>query len=360
MNKITTTLSFLLFAFFTCLFPRCKSKPSGSGVSFSTSAEDRERISQLGLDKRSEDASYILDSSRLSIPRTETVTEDTNYRADPAREWIINLEPSGGGHFKKEDLLNTFDAEFRGDFPLEFYGRLAGTGRWTFAFAGDVSGDFDQIQVGVDLTEVYKDQHPAYDPAKLERYLDGLKKQLASYPAPVKMAAAEPIAAAIAKAKKLVQLYLEFGKDAIIVLQGSHPFKGETVWDVLQSAGLSWGDGDLFHWPNEHDYGHAQHFSVWTSTRPGYFLPEDIRDGSMNPGDLVFGFSIPRSADPGNIFDIMLNTVKYCQKRLGGRIVDQNGNPFNEVAEKAALLQLVANMKAKGIVPGSDQALTAY
>lgn len=153
----------------------------------------------------------------------------------------------------------------------------------------------------------------------------------------------------------------EFDKDAIIVLKSDTAWNGLLVWDVLQSVGLRWGDGDLFHWENvNRNYGDDQLFSVWTMTDPGYFLPEEIKKGTMNPDNLVFGFSIPRSIDPEHISPIMLNVVKYCKKRLGGKILDENGGQFNEEQYKHNLQKLVQKMKEMGNIPGSQPMLMAY
>ncbi len=63
-------------------------------------------------------------------------------------------------------------------------------------------------------------------------------------------------AACHSKGKELVNLYQEFNTDAIIVLQSDKQFDGTKMWDALQSVELNWGDGDLFHWNNNKDYGH--------------------------------------------------------------------------------------------------------
>lgn len=153
----------------------------------------------------------------------------------------------------------------------------------------------------------------------------------------------------------------KFNVGILIVLKSETPLDGMLVWDVLQSVGLKWGDGDLFHWENvNRNYGGDQFFSVWTSTDPGYFLPETIKDGTMNPADLVFGFSLARNADPERVFEIMFKVVKYCQKRLGGEILDANLKPFNEVDRKKNLRLLVGEMKSMGVIPGSGKALRTY
>lgn len=80
----------------------------------------------------------------------------------------------------------------------------------------------------------------------------------------------------------------------------------------------------------------------------------------MNPSNLVFGFSIPRSADPINVYRVLVNSVKYSQKRLGGEIVNRNGEPFNEKLELIQLAELIKQMDDNGIIPGSSNSLRLY
>jgi FtsZ-interacting cell division protein ZipA len=163
-----------------------------------------------------------------------------------------------------------------------------------------------------------------------------------------------------ASAKDLV-LDKAFEHEAIIVLKSEHLFNSAVAWDAMQSVGLVWGDGDLFHWKNDStSIGGDTHFSVWTSTKPGYFLPEGIRDGNFRPDDLVFGFSIPRSVDPERVQEAMLIAAKYCQKRLGGTLQNKYREPFNETMERKELSGLTKKMNDSGLIPGSTFALENY
>lgn len=326
----------------------------------STQSQSNERIKNLNLDKPSENASYILDTNQLSFPDIERETESAEYKADPDREWVIDIIQINGGNFKKEDFSKMFDYDWRREFQSTIYGFSPEENRWTYADAGDSPEIYSRLQVAIDVQSVYDDENFNYDPKKLERYLIELEKRIKKYPTKLKIEHKESVESAIQKAKELVALYHEMNNDAIIVLQSNIQFNGREVWDALQSVGLEWGDGDLFHWNNNKDYGHDRHFSVWTVTEPGYFLPEEIVNGNMNPQNLVFGFSVPRSADPENIFDAMLNAVKYCQKRLGGEILDKNLNPFNENRERNDLLEHLKRMESKGLKAGSDKALMMF
>ncbi len=209
------------------------------------------------------------------------------------------------------------------------------------------------------LLQAFDEEKPTFDPAKLKRYLLELEKRKANYPK-LKISVTEKVDEAIARAKQLVSIHREFERDIVIVLQSKNQYEGLKVWDALQSAGLKWGDGDLFHWNNNFEYGSDMHFSVWTSTSPGYFLPEEIKKGNMNPADLVFGFSIPRSADPVNIYNAMLDVANYCRQRIGGTLLNEDGKPLNELNEKLNLKSFVSKIKAAGIEPGSDNALMMF
>jgi cell division protein ZipA len=353
-------LGLLALAVFAYFFFRQKPKSELDNYFISTQSQSNDRVKNLDLDKPSEDASYILDTNKLSIPNIIREMEKAEYKADPEREWIINLVSADDASFKKEDFNKMFDYDWRSKYSSTIYGFSNEENRWTYANVGGTPDIYSKLQVAVDVQEVFNEENPTYEPQKLKRYIDELEKRIKKYPTKLRIEQPETIELAIVKAKKFVQLNQEFNLEAVIVLQADKQFNGLEMWDALQSVGLKWGDGDLFHWSNDKDYGHDQHFSVWTTTEPGYFFPKEVKEGNMNPQDLVFGFSIPRSADPKNIFEIMLNSVKYCQKRLGGQILDRNMKPFNEEKEKQELSEFLKRMEQKGLKAGSDKALRMF
>jgi hypothetical protein len=367
MNKLLALIGVVLI---TVILISCSSGSennknifSNDSIFISSQSQTNERVQLLNLDEASEDVSYILDTNKLVFPKIKKeIQENVDYKSDPKIEWIINLKLVNGGKFTQEDLLKLFDLTWRENYNSTIYGHLISQKRWTYALGTDKSEFFDNIQIGVNILEVFNEENPNYDSKKLERYIIELEKRIQKYPLKLSVEPTEQIVKAIEKGRKLVQLNHEFNEDAIIVLKSEKVFKGTLAWDALQCVGLKWGDGDLFHWNNNQEmgYGNQTFFSVWTTTEPSYFLPENIKDGQMNPQDLVFGFQIPRSADPKNIFDVMINSVKYCQKRLGGTILDKNGEPFNEVEAKKHLSEIVERMKAKGLTPGSENVLVLF
>lgn len=336
-----------------------KSKPVTQDYFISTQGQSEERVKKLDLDTASENASYILDTKRLSFPKASKETENVEYKPDTEKDWIINIKTLKPTSFTTEQLFKIFDKDWRVNYSAaDIYGYSNKRKKWTYAIVGGEPDVYSKIQVAIDLVEVYAEESSSYDTKILEKYIAELKKKFSSIPTNL-----EPdctIEQATLRGKQLAELKNEFDIEAAILLKSDKAYNGKLVWDVLQSVGLVWGDGDLFHWNNEENYGHDQHFSVWTTTEPGYFMPEDIKNGSMNPTDLGFSFSVPRSADPKNVFAVMFDAVKYCQKRLGGTILDKDGNPFNEATEKRYLDDLIEKMKQKGLTAGSDKALRMF
>jgi cell division protein ZipA len=351
---------FLLLIIIGYFFLKSNSNSEQNKYLMSTQSESRERLKDLNLDKASEDASYILDTTRLSFQSMSTEDENIEYKADSDLDWIINLVSISGENFKKEDLSKMFDADWRNNFPSLIYGFSPETNKWTFVSAGGAPEIYSKLEIAIDLKEIFNEEKPSYNSRKLERYVTELEKRIKKYPVKINLEKKESIESAIQKAKILVSTYNEFNLDEIIVLQSDKQFDGLETWDVLQSVGLQWGDGDLFHWNNNRNYGHDQYFSVWTTTEPGYFLPEEIKDRNMNPQNLVFGYSVPRSADPKNVFEVMLNAVKYCQKRLGGNILNKDMKPIDVAQERNKINELIKNMDNKKIKTGSDKALKMF
>lgn len=362
MNRMTIYIvaGLLMVGLVAYLLFRLKQPSSTAKYFISTQSESNERIQNLGLDKISEDASHILDTTKLSFPDIKKDTADALYEADPEKDWVIDLISVNGESFNKDDISKMFDYDWRSNFESTIYGFSPEENGWTFADAGDAPARYSKLQVAIDVQDVFNDENPNYDPKKLERYIIELEKRIKKYPTKIRLAHKEPIEKAIQKAKILVDLYLQFNVDAIIVLQSDKQFNGIKMWDALQSVGLNWGDGDLFHWDNNKDYGHDQHFSVWTSTEPGYFLPEEVKKGNMNPQDLVFGFSVPRSADPKHVFELMFKAVAYCQQRLDGKILDKNMQPLNLEKERKEIKELIDKMESKGIKAGADKTLRMF
>jgi hypothetical protein len=362
MKKMYLLISIIVVAIGIYFFFN-KEKPSEFDNYFvSPQGKSNDRVKALNLDKPSEDVSYILDTNKLVFDKDiRDESSDREYKADTEREWVLSLNAINGKPFTKVDVDNLFDLEWRQKFTSTIYGLSSEDNKWTYANAGDSPNSFTKLQVAVSILKHFDKNSNSFDRKELERFPIELSKRLKKHGFEIAVEPSESIENVLIKSKKLVDFKIEFDREAIIVLNNDKPFDGKTAWDALICTGLKWGDGDLFHWENYgSNFGHDTHFSVWTTTNPGYFLPEQVVNGQMNPSNLVFGFSIPRCADPENVFIAMINTVKYCQKRLGGIVLDKNGQPFDAEKEQKNLLLFLEKMKINGLVAGSNKALITF
>jgi cell division protein ZipA len=166
---------------------------------------------------------------------------------------------------------------------------------------------------------------------------------------------------AAARSAKLRNFKNEVYTEVIVVLKAESEFNSKDFWNTLVDLGLRWGDGDLFHWENsKNDIGGDFFFSVWTSTDPGYFLPEQIVSGRFKPRDLIFGFSVPRSADPESVFEMMIESVENCREKLGGVILDENGNSFDKKLHQVRIRDSMLRMKEEEFDQGQGLTLRIF
>jgi cell division protein ZipA len=167
---------------------------------------------------------------------------------------------------------------------------------------------------------------------------------------------------AASRARWLQDFKSRFDYSPILVLRATtgKKYEGRDIWDVMLSIGLRWGDMDVFHWQNSSGYGDDEFFSVWTSTSPGYFLPEEVAAGKVRVEDLVFGFSHPRCSQPSQVFESMLRAVQYSQKRLGGTITDESGGAIDAERIRRKIRSIKQEMKSNGFTPGGDSALHLF
>jgi len=307
-----------------------------------TKSMDKEFVNSFDFNRASEDVAYILDDTGLSVPKTPEIDIKHDYKPDFRIDWVITLTKHNSEQFNKSDINTLFDSDWRIDYPSTIYGLSTNNNRWHYANAGDSPSSFTKLQIAVDLLDLYNEEETIFDPSELERYTAELNRKIDLYTTGIRIKTYESTKCAVERAKKLVAYDNEFNQGVTIVLMGDKQFDGKITWDALNCLGLEWGDGDLFQWTNKNmDYGPDQHFIVWTTTEPGYFLPVSIESGEMNPKNLVFGLDILSSIDPLIVFDVMYRSVEYCQKRLGGKILNKDLQPFNKDKERQFIMDLL-------------------
>lgn len=324
------------------------------------SSMSSERVSNLGLINEPQITLGILDKDKLRVPKIfEINIHKSDYRGSPEIEWVIEISPPDNYYFDKEEFLQVFDYDWRSNFSSNFYAHFPDSNEWSFAIYGGSPQVFDSLELAIELTDRYNENDITEE--RLNNYLTELHKRLQKFGVEFIVNPNVSITEAVEKSKTLRAFQRKLYNDVTLVLQSKTKFEPIRMWNTLVNVGLKWGDGDIFHWENYgSESGDEQIFSVWTTTDPGYFFPEEIKNKRMKPKNLVFGFQLPRSVDPERVFEMMFNAVEYCQQELGGQILDENGNPFDKERYEKRIKESLTSIEEKGLRSGEGYLLRIF
>ena len=322
-----------------------------------TASESQARAEAVLPTEGSEDASQVLGKFTKEELSRPPVDENRDYLPNPKVDWVLHVDFPPTLVFKKADIGSIFSKDWMNqhDRPTVF-GFSPDIRRWTFVYAGGVPDNYNRLQIAWKMRPI--DHDGPITQQQFEGYKVAVEKAASKLKASGVRSDLSPSDAANRSAT-LVELAESSNQGIDVVLQApkGRTFDGKAIWDVMLCLGLRWGDMDLFHWDNPGILGDDHLFSVWTSTPPGYFFPERIAAGQVQTADLAFGFSIPRTFKPEEMFDSMMKAVQYAQKRLGGRLVNVDGSPFSEDATRSQIRNLVKTLRCAGFEPGTDDAL---
>lgn len=333
-----------------------KRPPQPEGLYLSTATQSAARASLLPT-VGSEDVSEILGA--ISTPAVDDDASD-DYLPNPAVQWVVKAEVNEP--LAATEVAGRFGRAWRdkhGSFTI--FGRNAVTGHWTYLVSADGPSEVDALQFAWDYYPAWSEDAVVASSSTYEKRLKAIQAELGNL-AECKVVADVTPTEASDRAKTLRTLADRFDRSVSIRLAApaEERFPGRELWDVMLCLGLRWGDMDCFHWNNPSDVGDDFFFSVWTSTVPGYFLPEEVSAGRVNVEDLLFGYSLPRSADPVTVFDKMLSAARYAQKRLGGGLTAADGSPLNVEATRNEIRSIAGELSSLGFPPGSDNALQQF
>lgn len=320
------------------------------------------RVVKTGLpSKGSEDMTHLLrPPSHAMKPRRHG--EERDYRPDDKIDWVVDIAFDGAPVLRRSRILELLDKPWlTQNGQPEIYGWSPEDRHWTFLRAGGVSETYTKLAFAWHLFDPLSKKDFSIKAADLLRYKTSLSERLRQLG---KASCQENRTADDAEriGKDILTLVSRCNREIAVILTAPEgkSYSGQDIWDVMLCLGLQWGDMDLFHWRNESEIGGDVFFSVWTSTPPGYFLPEEIAAGRTRVRDLVFGFSVPRSCDPVAIYSSMMQVVKYSQGRLGGKITDGAGMPLNEKAALEEIRNIIEQMKKTGFAPGEGSTLRVF
>lgn len=323
----------------------------------STSTESAKRASVLPIEG-SEDKTSILGHFNRSPPQESS--DSNEYLPNPVVEWVVSAKIRKPVDAKT--IAKKFGQDWRRKYGgLTIFGRDTATGRWTYLVSADGPNQVDGLQFAWSYYPAWSADAEVVPPEVYQARIKAIEHELSSLTTAVVQAEIEP-GDAHNRSKTLSRIGAELDRSVLVrlVAPRGKKFAGREIWDVMLCLGLRWGDMDCFHWDNSTGIGGDYHFDVWTSTAPGYFLPEQVAADLVNVEDLVFGFSIPRSADPGAVFESMMRAVRYSQERLGGTIQGEDGRPLNEGAVAEEINAIAQQLTQNGFPPGSDSALQQF
>lgn len=287
---------------------------------------------------------------------------ERDYGPDSAVEWVLDLPMPESMTLTTDDLEAAFPKPWRQQIEdVTLYGIPVGGSRWTYVHAGGAPAHWRAISISKELLERPNAAVASAPRERLQLFHDDVVQRARDLRVS-SARAREPVGTAWARAQSFAAVWQEASIGGIVVVRApdGRRFDGRQVWDTLCGIGLEWGDMDLFHWPNPFEAGHDSFFDVWTSTPPGHFLPEEIRDNKVAVEDLVFGFQIARSANPDSVMTEMVKAAKYARAQLGGRLVDERGSEFDEAKAHDHVNYAVGRLKHAGLKPGTGTSLRIF
>lgn len=337
--------------------PELESEPSGlNGLYLSTATQSDARAQQLPADP-SEDVSSLLDD--IDLPSQSRV-DTADYLPSTALEWVVHATFEDS--LDAKEVASRFGKDWRAKYGgLTIYGLDASTGNWTFLISADGPERVSGLQFAWTYYASWPDDEELASPEMYRSRLNAVERGL-SESSPSKVWAEVDPEEAFKKAQYLSTLNERFDRSVALrlVAPPGKRFSGRELWDVMLCLGLRWGDMDCFHWQNPSGYGDDFFFSVWTSTKPGYFLPEEVAAGRLEVDDLIFGYSIPRSGEPVEVFSRMVKAAEYAQKRLGGAITGRDDRPLDSAETLKEIQTITDELTKLGFKPGSDNALRQF
>lgn len=310
--------------------------------------------------KGSEDQSKLL-VTHFNVDEIPEADAKGSYFANTKFNWIITLEANANVLFKKDSVNKYFSGNWKqqAQYPT-LYVLPKNSTSWVLLNSSDYKNtEYQKIALVWKLHDT-KNPEKVYTKEELSK-LDALAKKNMQLLKTNKITYNYPADQAAETSQKLTRLITDNNKWALIILKADNRFDGRDIWDVMMSVGLEWGDKDLFHWNNkDFPFADSKYLSVWTHTDPGYFLPDDIQQGKTYTKDLVFGFSIPRSIAPKDIYEAMYNISLYAQERLGGTLTDAEGNTVNMDKQLKQIDTIVKNLEKEAIHNGTGDALFLF
>jgi cell division protein ZipA len=333
----------------------------GEAFFMSRAGEDQARVRRVLPTEGSEDMSNLLGTLKPRLGQAKG-EEKLDYLPDDATDWTVHVHFDGDPRLDPKQIYSLFDSDWRKRYgELTIFALDPDTGHWTFLVAADGPKVVTRLKLSwafinptdhdpeIPSPQVFSDREVA-----IQKAFRSLGTVL------LKVSHAPEEAARRARWLGDFKTRLDYSPTLVLHASKGKNFEGRDIWDVMLCLGLKWGDLDIFHWENPSGIGDHAFFSVWTSTAPGYFLPEEIAAGKLRVQDLVFVSSVPRCSQPGQVFESMLRAVQYSQKRLGGTITVESGGVMDVEKIRQKIRSVEQELELNGFTPGGESALHLF
>lgn len=129
-----------------------------------------------------------------------------------------------------------------------------------------------------------------------------------------------------------------------ILTRGDY-FSGKKLFHVLQSAGLSFGDMNIFHYPGDDQPETFALFSIANIVEPGTFNLDDV-DNFSTPGISMF-MRLPTRAGNNEAYEKFIQVAKKIATELDGELCDETRSQLTQQAisyKKEQIKELNFNM----------------
>jgi hypothetical protein len=281
--------------------------------------------------------------------------DEERYIPAPPLYFVIDLHPPGP--VSRKELFEVFTQAW---FKKAGFPKLCGrdVARGEVFFVGTPASETFLASRGVSKNPTYDTCYlatPSLEdgaPREPEDFALLLEAVRAATPSWKPSARVSPKAAAI-DAVSIARVAEDLGGELRLVLEApKEGFLGRSVWNLMHSIGLRWGDLDVFNWETEAEWSDAALFWVGTSTEPGYFLPEEIAEDKRY-ADLTFAMGVGSKPQPEAIAKAMIAFAGVVKEKLGGTLRTSRGEELDASAFVRAVVRLHADLEARGFPPGA-------
>lgn len=354
-----------LILFYGCAVQENTGTTDKEQLNFFKEADSSTRVGATSGDGLGSSYAFSKSSSLLKIDfdisDIPEIKEETKYFASEKYDWVITATARSGKSFSRSQIDKYFDQEWsqNSGFPMLYVMGVNSTS-WVY-YPGFGAGDkFTKVAIGYKLFDAVTTPKKGYALETLSAYKTQVEQQLNKL-RPEKVVYNYTVEQATDISHKLAWLVAKNDKMAVIVLKADHEYDGKRILDVMQSVGLEYGSGRKFHWRNtDFPFADEYYMDVWTNSAPGYFDLVRMEAGVSKTRDIVFGFSIPRSIAPVDIYNAMYNIAEYVQQHLGGVLTDVNGVKLHKETALKQIEGVVRNLEDEGIKHGVGDALYLF